>query len=56
VDWEAKGAEVTVTRTVYRNGQVYFSDRIYTRYQPWQAVYEYGPGTEIPTPEAENTD
>ncbi len=56
VDWEAKGAEVTVTRTVYRNGQVYFTDRIYTRYQPWQAVYEYGPGTEIPTPEPENND
>lgn len=54
VDWEAKGAEVTVTRTVYRNGQVYFNDRVYTRYQPWQAIYEYGPGTEIPTPEAEN--
>ncbi len=54
VDWEAKGAEVTVTRTVYRNGQVYFTDRIYTRYQPWQAVYEYGPGTEIPTPEADH--
>ncbi|HAD05792.1 MAG TPA: vancomycin resistance protein, partial [Anaerolineaceae bacterium] len=56
VDWEAKGAEVTVTRTVYRNGQVYFSDRIYTRYQPWQAVYEYGPGTELPTPEADSSD
>ncbi|MEW6180642.1 MAG: VanW family protein [Chloroflexota bacterium] len=53
VDWEAKGAEVTVTRTVYRNGEVYFTDQIYTHYQPWQAVYEYGPGTEIPTPEAE---
>ncbi len=51
VDWEAKGAEVRVTRTVTRNGQVYLQDTVYTLYRPWQAVYEYGPGTEIPTPE-----
>ena len=54
VDWEAKGAEVTVNRTVFRNGQVYFSDRVYTYYQPWQAIFEYGPGTEIPTPESDD--
>ncbi len=51
VDWEAEGADVTVERTVFRDGQVYFSDQFHTHYQPWQAVYEYGPGTEIPTPE-----
>jgi len=51
VDWEADGADVTVRRVVYRNGSVYLEDTIYTHYQPWQAVYEYGPGTEIPTPE-----
>lgn len=53
VDWEAKGAYVSVSRTVYRGGQVYFSDQFNTTYQPWRAIYEYGPGTEIPTPEAE---
>ena len=50
VDWAADGADVTVHRIVYRNGAVYLEDSIYTHYQPWQAVYEYGPGTEIPTP------
>lgn len=53
VDWEAKGADVRVSRTVYRDGQVYFSDQFNTNYQPWQAIYEYGPGTEIPTPDGD---
>ena len=51
VDWEAEGADISVTRIVWRNGEIYFQDSVYTHYQPWQAVYEYGPGTEIPTPE-----
>jgi hypothetical protein len=25
---------------------VHFSDRFYTKFRPWQAIYEYGPGTE----------
>ena len=48
VDWAADGADVTVSRTVTRNGEVIITDTIFTRYRPWQAVYEYGPGTEIP--------
>jgi vancomycin resistance protein YoaR len=48
VDWAADGADVTVNRTVYRGDQVYLQDTIYTHYQPWQDVYEYGPGTELP--------
>jgi vancomycin resistance protein YoaR len=48
VDWAADGADVTVNRTVMRDGQVYLSDTFYTHYQPWQAVYEYGPGTDLP--------
>lgn len=51
VDWAADGADVTVSRTVTRNGEVIISDTIFTRYRPWQAVFEYGPGTEIPTSE-----
>jgi len=56
VDWSAEGADVTVNRTVYRDNQVYLQDTIYTHYQPWQDVYEYGPGTELPNQEqpAEN--
>ncbi|GAB4532536.1 MAG: VanW family protein [Anaerolineales bacterium] len=45
VDWAAEGADVTVTRTVYRNGEVYFSDQFTTHYMPWRAVCQYGPKT-----------
>lgn len=48
VDWAAEGADVTVTRTVMKNGAVYFSDEFKTHYEPWQAVCEVGPGTEEP--------
>jgi len=51
VDYEADGAYIRVDRTVYRDGGVHFSDVITTQYRPWQAIFEYGPGTEdIPTP------
>ncbi len=45
VDWEAEGADVTITRSVYREGQVYFSDEFTTHYMPWRAVCQYGPKT-----------
>ncbi len=48
VDWAVAGADVTVTRTVTRNGAVIHGDTFVTNYQPWRAVYEYGPGTKIP--------
>lgn len=48
VDWAADGADITVNRTVTRDGQVILNDTINTHYQPWQAIYEYGPGTELP--------
>lgn len=48
VDWEAEGADITVTRVVYKNGSVLFEDSFSTHYEPWQAVYQYGPGTKIP--------
>ncbi|HEY4692179.1 MAG TPA: VanW family protein [Bellilinea sp.] len=51
VDYQAQGADVHVDRIVYRNGEVYFTDEFNTHYQPWQAIYEYGPGTVIPTPD-----
>jgi vancomycin resistance protein YoaR len=47
-DYSAQGADVNVTRTVWREGQVYFTDQFQTHYQPWAAVCEYGPGTEDP--------
>ncbi len=48
VDWAVEGADVSVSRTVYRNGAVYFEDTFNTHYEPWADVFEYGPGTELP--------
>lgn len=48
VDWAVEGASVYVTRNVYRGGALYFSDSFRTDYIPWQAIYEYGPGTDVP--------
>jgi len=48
VDWAANGADVAVTRTVWRNGSVYFQDNISTHYEPWQAVCQYGPDSKNP--------
>jgi len=45
VDWEVEGGDVTVTRTVTRDGQVIYEDVFATQYMPWRAVYQYGPGT-----------
>lgn len=50
VDWEVKGADVTVFRKVTRNGETYFEDKFSTHYVPWRAIYQYGPGTVL-TPE-----
>ncbi len=48
VDYQADGMDVTVYRTVTRGGDVIDQDTIKTHYLPWQAVYEYGPGTDLP--------
>ncbi len=48
VDWAANGADVTVTRTVMRDGSVLFQDQITTHYQPWQAICQYGPDSKNP--------
>lgn len=48
VDWEADGMDITVTRTVTRNGEIINEDIFRTHYLPWRAIYEYGPGTELP--------
>ena len=56
VDWAAEGADITVSRTVSRDGSVLSQDTFTTHYLPWRAVYQYGPGTEIPTPEPDEGD
>ena len=47
VDWEAQGADVFVTRLVHNaDNSIRFQDNFNTHYEPWRAIYEYGPGTE----------
>ena len=50
VDYPGDGADITVIRTVTQNGQqlVLPGNTIKTHYEPWQAVYQYGPGTSNP--------
>jgi vancomycin resistance protein YoaR len=56
IDYAADGSDVRVARTVYRGGAVILEDVFATHYLPWQAVYQYGPGTKgIPTPESKET-
>lgn len=54
VDYSAKGLDVIVYRTVRRDGEVLHEDVIKTHYLPWRAIYEYGPGTQLP--EGANTE
>jgi hypothetical protein len=58
VDYAADGADVTIYRTVTRDGVVINGNEapLTTHYQPWRAIYNYGPGTEgIPTPTPDAT-
>jgi vancomycin resistance protein YoaR len=56
IDYPAQGADVNVARTVWRGGQIYFTDQFQTHYQPWAAVCQYGPGTEDPIKTAKKKD
>jgi hypothetical protein len=49
-----EGADVSVSRTVTRDGEVLYADTFHTHYMPWRAVYEYGPGTKGMPPDKEN--
>ncbi len=48
VDYGVDGGDVTIARTVFKDGEVYFTDTFYTHFQAWQEVWEYGPGTKNP--------
>ena len=43
-EWCRRG----VTRTVTKNGAVYFQDEYKTHYEPWQAICEYAPDIQNP--------
>lgn len=44
VDWAVDGADVLVKRKVEKDGQILYEDRVFTRYQPWRAVFKVGTG------------
>ena len=48
VDFSAWGANVTVTRKVIRGAEVLEDNIFRSNYRPWQAVFKYGPGTQVP--------
>lgn len=56
VDWAVEGATVTITRDVYRDGQKLWQDIFKTKYRPWAAVCQYGPGTGNMPPEDPDPD
>lgn len=56
VDWAVDGATVTITRDVFRDGQKLWQDIFKTKYQPWAAICQYGPGTKNYPPEEPNED
>ena len=56
VDWAVEGADVIVTRYVWRNGEIIYDDIFNTHYMPWRAVCEYGPGTKGMPPEEPDPD
>lgn len=48
IDYEADGLDVVTYRTVTRGDEVLYQDTIKTHYLPWRAIYEFGPGTDLP--------
>jgi vancomycin resistance protein YoaR len=48
VDWAKDGMDVVVVRRItYGDGKV-AEQKFVSKYQPWRAIYQYGPGTEVP--------
>jgi vancomycin resistance protein YoaR len=48
VDWAKDGMDVVVVRRIkYGDGKV-TEQKFISKYLPWQAIYQYGPGTEFP--------
>ena len=48
VEWAKPGMTVRVTRTVRQGDRIIEQREFVSHYEPWRAVYLYGPGTEVP--------
>lgn len=48
VEWAKDGQDVVVRRTIRTGDGKVVEDRFVSKYQPWRAVFLYGPGTPLP--------
>ncbi len=48
VEWAKPGMVVRIRRIVRRHGEIIEDREFISQYQPWRAVYLYGPGTNVP--------
>jgi vancomycin resistance protein YoaR len=48
VDWAVKGLDALVVRKVTEPDGTVREDKITSHYQPWRAIYLYGPGAKVP--------
>jgi vancomycin resistance protein YoaR len=48
VDWPANGMDVTIKRSISNADGTVQEEEFVSKYQPWRAVYLYGPGTALP--------
>jgi vancomycin resistance protein YoaR len=49
VDWAVKGMDALVVRKIHYPDGTVQQDEFKSHYQPWQAVFMYGPGADVPT-------
>jgi len=50
IDWAKDGLDVTIYRTVKEGDTIIHEDTIFSRYRPWQNVYQVGPSTQSSQP------
>jgi vancomycin resistance protein YoaR len=48
VDWAANGLDALVVRRVVNADGTVREDKFVSKYQPWRAIYLYGPGSQVP--------
>ncbi len=48
VEWPKKGMTVRITRIVRRGDEIIEKKEFVSKYEPWRAIYLYGPGTKLP--------